>query len=163
MSAGKINQMERGAEFSECRKFRYALWRIWDRSAPFIMFVGLNPSTANENTDDATIRSIIRIAKANGYGGVYMMNCFPFITTDPDKLDTTGDIEYNDFRLRKVARLCNSIVFAWGSFKVVKETGRDKELTEMFPNAYAISINKDGSPKHSLYCKTDTNFVKWSQ
>jgi len=66
--------VESGAEFSECRKYRYALWRIWDKSKPLVMFIGLNPSTANENVDDPTIRSVCRMTKNNGYGGVYMMN-----------------------------------------------------------------------------------------
>jgi len=157
-----FNTTSSGSEFSECRKYRYALWRIWDLSKPLVMFVGLNPSTANETTNDPTIRSVIRIAKANGYGGVYMMNCFPLVTPYPGELELSGDMEFNDYRLKKVARLCNAVIFAWGTFSVVKEQGRDRALTEMFPNAYALAINKNGSPKHPLYCKTDTTFVKWN-
>jgi len=156
-----FNITNSGSEFSECRKYRYALWRIWDLSRPLVMFVGLNPSTANETTNDPTIRSVIRIAKANGYGGVYMMNCFPLVSTDPAKLEVNGDMEFNDHRLKKVARLCNAVIFAWGSFSIVKDTGRDKVLTGMFPNAFALAINQNGSPKHPLYCRTDTTFVKW--
>ena len=65
---------ESGAEFSEDRKYRFCLFRIWDRNLPLVMFIGLNPSTANETDSDPTIRSCGRIAKANGYGGFYMMN-----------------------------------------------------------------------------------------
>ena len=43
--------MKNTAKLSECRKYRYALWRTWDDSKPYVMFVGLNPSTADENTD----------------------------------------------------------------------------------------------------------------
>lgn len=58
-----------GADFSNDRKYRYALWRIWDRTKPLVMFIGLNPSTANETENDPTIKSVGRISKNNGYGG----------------------------------------------------------------------------------------------
>lgn len=77
---------DQGAEFSEDRKYRFALWRIWDKSKPLVMFVGLNPSTANESDNDPTIKSVCRIAKSNGFGGVYMMNCFAYVSTDPKQL-----------------------------------------------------------------------------
>ena len=57
-----------GADFSEDRKYRNALWRIWDSKKSLVMFVGLNHSSANENTDDPTIRRVISFAKAWGYG-----------------------------------------------------------------------------------------------
>jgi len=85
-----------GAEFSDCRKFRYALWRTWDKDKPLIMFIGLNPSTANETDSDPTIRSVGRIAKSNDYGGFYMMNCFPYISTDPKGLNISENININN-------------------------------------------------------------------
>jgi hypothetical protein len=151
-----------GADFSNDRKYRYSLWRIWDRKLSLVMFIGLNPSTANETESDPTIRSCGRIAKANGYGGFYMMNCWAYIATDPKLLkhNPMSD-EWNNNMLTVIASKCKTVVFAWGNFKVVSETGRDKELTEMFPNAKALSINKNGSPKHPLYCKSETEFVEW--
>jgi len=150
-----------GAEFSDCRKYRYALWRIWDRTKPLVMFIGLNPSTANEQENDPTIKSVGRIAKSNGYGGFYMMNCFPYVSTDPNHLRDFGNTDLNDHWLYKVAAMCQDIVFAWGSFSVVSELGRDAELIEMFPNAKALFVNKNGSPKHPLYCKSDTIFLEF--
>ena len=151
-----------GAEFSECRNYRYALWRIWDKSLPLVMFIGLNPSTANETDNDPTIKSVCRIAKNNGYGGVYMMNCFAYVSTDPKllKRNPMSD-EWNNNTLTVIASKCQDIIFSWGNFDVVKETGRDKELSEMFPNAKALHINKNGSPKHPLYCKSDSKFIQW--
>lgn len=159
-----------GAEFSDDRKYRFALWRIWDRSKPLVMFVGLNPSTANETSNDPTIKSVCRIAKNNGYGGAYMMNCFPIVSTDPKVCETfyTSWFPYehhqfaiNQMKLKDIGAICKDIVFAWGNFEVVKKCKRDKELSQIFPNAMALSINKNGSPKHPLYCKSDTKFVKW--
>lgn len=48
------------------------------------MFIGLNPSTADESKDDPTIRRCIRFAKDWGYGGLLMMNAFAFRATDPN-------------------------------------------------------------------------------
>src|SRR6188472_3585079 len=81
-----IAEVIKGAEFSECGKHRYALWRIWDDQKPLVMFIGLNPSTATADKDDATIRRVKAIAAALGYGGVYMCNCFSYISTNPDML-----------------------------------------------------------------------------
>jgi hypothetical protein len=50
------------AEFSACRKNRYALWRVWNEADPLVMFIGLNPSVADETADDPTIRRCIQFA-----------------------------------------------------------------------------------------------------
>lgn len=160
-----VSEIKSGASFSDCRQYRYALWRIWDESKPLVMFIGLNPSTANESNDDPTIRRVKAIAENLGYGGVYMMNCFAYISTDPKLLKTNPmSAEWNNNMLTTTAYKCDgNVIFAWGNFKVVTETGRDKELIEMFPNAKALFINKNGSPKHPLYCKTDTIPVLFNQ
>ncbi|MBN4061695.1 DUF1643 domain-containing protein [Bacteroidales bacterium AH-315-I05] len=145
-----------GAEFSDCRKYRYALWRIWDESKPTVMFIGLNPSTANETDNDPTIRRVKRFASDWGFGGVYMLNCFPYISTNPNELRDFGNTAMNDHWLRKIADKCGEVIFAWGSFDIVKELGRDVELKGMFPNAKALVINSNGSPRHPLYVKADT-------
>lgn len=160
------NKILAGAEFSSCRSYRYALWRIWDVGLPLVMFVGLNPSTANESENDATIKSVCRIAKSNNYGGVYMMNCFAYISTDPYAL---AQLEYtplsehyiaNEQWLKQVAAQCKDVVFAWGNFSIIQAYGRDDILSKMFPQAMALQLNKNGSPKHPLYCRKDTKFIK---
>lgn len=146
------NVIDSGAEFSPCRKYRFALWRIWDKNLPFLMFIGLNPSTANETEPDPTITRVMRMADKWCFGGVFMLNCFPFITSDPDKLEIDEHSQFvNDCHLESVGKRCSEIVFAWGSFPIVKKTARDKELIAKFPNASALVINQDGSPRHPLY------------
>lgn len=155
-----------GASFSEDRNYRYALWRIWDESKPLVMFIGLNPSTANETDNDPTIKSVCRIAKNNGYGGVYMMNCFSLVSTDPKRLQEVYDCLHeeedveNMRRLLEVSRLCQDVVFAWGNFEIVKQ--RAKSIAGYFKDAKALAINKNGSPKHPLYCKSDIQPVSFS-
>lgn len=157
--AEAVITINNGATFSDCRKYRYALWRIWDDTKPLVMFIGLNPSKADAAKDDNTIQSVTRITKANGYGGFYMMNCFPYVSTNPDDLLDFGNTAKNDHELYLISRKCAAVVFAWGAFKVVKKTGRDKELIGMFPTALCLAVLKDGSPKHPLYCKSNTQFI----
>lgn len=152
----------RGAEFSECGKYRYKLWRLWDNSKPLVMFIGLNPSKANATENDNTIDRVEMIAKHNGFGGFYMLNCFPFISTNPDELwDLTG-ISENEKRLFEVAEKCKEIVFAWGNFKIIQKLGIDTIMKTRFPGAKALVINKNGSPKHPLYCKAKTDLIPFN-
>lgn len=143
-----------GAEFSDCGKYRYKLWRIWDPQASIVTFIGLNPSTANEVDNDATIRRVIRYAKDWGYGGVYMMNLFAYISTQPAKLLTSGeDLEINNKHLDEVVGKSSMVVFAWGAFKQAKL--RSADIIKKFPFAHCLAKNKDGSPVHPLFQKAD--------
>lgn len=152
---------DNGAEFSKCGKYRYLLWRIWDKQKPMLMFIGLNPSTANAEHDDNTIKRVRLIAHNLGYGGVYMTNCFPFISTDPDKLNEFGNTAYNDHILNTTAAKSKAVIFAWGNFKIVIDKGRDIELKGMFPNALALHLNKNGSPMHPLFVSSNVQPFKY--
>lgn len=146
-----------GAMFSQDRKYRYALWRVWDKTKPLVMFIGLNPSTANEITNDPTVRRVCRFAFDWGFGGVYMMNLFDHVTSDPKKLEISGDrLDHNDLWLTAIADKCQRIIFAWGSFPEAVEKG--KAVAKKFCG-YALGVNKDGSPKHPLYIKKDVKPV----
>lgn len=127
---------KKGAEFSECRNYRYALWRIWDENKPLVMFIGLNPSTANESVPDATITRVERFAKSWGFGGFYMMNCYPAYTL-------------NLFWHNRIKVLVSDVVFCWGSFKEAKLPA--ETMRKMYPEAKVFKLNKDGSPAHPLY------------
>ncbi len=152
---------DNGATFSECGKHRYALWRIWDTSKPLVMFIGLNPSTANASTNDPTIQSVIRLSKFNGYGGFYMMNCWSYISTDPKKLNDLTGKDLNFHWLQLISSKCKDVVFAWGNFKIVKDHKRDIDLTAMFPKALCINRNANGSPGHPLFKKGTITFTNW--
>jgi hypothetical protein len=141
---GEIAQtMTSGAEFSADRKYRYALWRIWDKSKPLVMFIGLNPSTANERESDPTITRVMNFARNLGYGGFYSV-----LLTDPDP---QGD---NDLWLEKVAAKCDRIIFAWGVFKQARS--RAEDVKKRFPGAYCLKKTKEGHPWHPLYVAGNT-------
>ena len=88
--------MNKGAIFSDGRVYRYTLVREWDAAKPLFVFIGLNPSTADETQDDPTIRRVIRFAKRAGCGRLLMLNIFGFRSTDPqgmlDAFDPVGPL-----------------------------------------------------------------------
>lgn len=148
MSSDLFNQS--GASFSPCGEYRYKLWRIWNSSKPVVVFIGLNPSTANATTDDPTIRRVVGFAKRWGFGGVQMMNLFGIISSDPKVLiQHPRPIGENDRYLREAALDGLQVVFAWGSFKQIGE--RDKAVIAMFPNAICLKKSAKGKPWHPLY------------
>ena len=152
--------LSKGAIFSEDGNHRFILWRKWDRSKPMIGFIGLNPSTANREEDDPTIRRVKRFAFDWGFGGVYMMNLFSKVTPYPKEL--TGEINQseNDEYLSEWGSRCREIVFAWGSFPEAKK--RAEIVSEMFPEATALQINQNGTPKHPLYVLADIQRIKFN-
>lgn len=83
--------MKKTAKLSDCRTYRYELWRTWDESKPYAMFIGLNPSTADETEDDPTIRRCINFAKTWGYGGLCMTNLFAYRATQPEDMKRASD------------------------------------------------------------------------
>lgn len=146
---------ESGATFSDCRKYRYCLWRIWDYDKPRIMFIGLNPSTADETQNDPTIRRVIGFGKSWGYGGIFMCNLFAIVSADPAILKTTTDpIGYNDRYLLQYSESAKDILFGWGNFK--EATERAKYVSGLFPNALCLGKNQNGTPKHPLYIAANT-------
>ena len=149
--------METGAILSECRNYRYALWRIWDDSLPVCNFIMLNPSTADETEDDPTIRRVIGYATDWDYGGVYVTNLFALRATDPKELrnhvDPVGP-ENNDVLIE-----CSShsplILCAWGNHG--KLNNRSTEVVELLGerNLHCLKVSKNEEPMHPLYQKKD--------
>lgn len=144
--------MLRGASFSDCRTYRYELWREWDPTLGAFVVIGLNPSTADERTDDPTIRRCIGFAQRFGCGRLVMLNLFAFRATKPkDMLATVDPIgPRNDEILRHHAADTGSLftVAAWG---IHGEPTRVAEVAAIFPRLECLGRNKDGSPKHPLY------------
>src|SRR5712664_2208515 len=73
----------RSAGFSCCGLYRYWLRRHWDAELPPVCFVMLNPSTADAERDDPTIRRCCGFSRRWGYGGIVVVNLYAFRTSDP--------------------------------------------------------------------------------
>lgn len=146
-----------GAAFSPDRNYRYALWRRWEQNAPYALFIGLNPSTADEREDDHTIRRCKRFAADWGYGAVYMANLFALRATDP-KIMLAHDEPIgpdNDVWLQDLARGAGVIVGAWGAHGGHMQ--RDERVMTLLDahKLMCLGTTKDGKPRHPLYIKAD--------
>ena len=138
-----------GADFSPCGKYRYKLWRIWDPDKPRAMCIGLNPSTANHEKNDATIRYLIQMLTVLGYGGFYMTNLFAIISSKPEVLLTCADpLGDNDLKLDEVAAICDDVIFCWGNFRQAKD--RIEAVKPKFKRAKCFGFNANGTPFHPL-------------
>jgi hypothetical protein len=154
----EIDFKSSGAILSIDRKYRYALWRTWHVTKPKVMMIGLNPSKATESKNDNTITKVIKVASFNGFGGVVMMNLFGLVSPHPEDLHGGNDpIGENDSYLQQYSKECKAVVFCWGNFKIARE--RAKQVSSMFPEALCFVKNKNGSPRHPLYCLDETILI----
>ena len=157
-------------EFSACRRYRYTLWREWtddlfvNRSQPYLMVIGLNPSTADETLDDPTILRCKDFAKRWGFQALCMTNLFAWRDTDPDKMKLVADPvgPMNDHWLRQCAIGAGMVLAACG--KHGSHRGRAAEIEKMIwcGGLKCLGTNNDGSPKHPLYVAGATLPVRFA-
>lgn len=151
-----MSTLHRSGILSPCRTYRYELWRTWNGSGPSCVFVGLNPSTADETEDDPTIRKCVKFAQTWGYGSLCMVNLFAFRATKPKDMLAAADPigPDNDATLRRLVPCAGLIVAAWGNDGWYKE--RDKAVMAILPRLHCLKRNSNGSPAHPLYQRGDT-------
>lgn len=159
--------IERTAVFSPNRAYRYQLWRRFDNDRPatgFAMFVGLNPSTADETADDPTVRRCIRYAWDWGFDGLVMTNIFAFRATDPAvmKLVVEPVGPENDATLVDLAQRAGIVVAAWGTHgshrgRGVMVWGRLRRVCRL----HVLKLTKDGAPAHPLYLRANLEPEIW--
>jgi hypothetical protein len=148
----------RGAVLSEDGLYRYRLWRIWNEAASPLVFVMLNPSTANGQVDDPTIRKCVGFAQRLSAGGIVVVNLFAWRATDPKELLGAADPvgAENDGHIRSVLSNGGIPIAAWGVphrthcqraavvLKMLAEADGAREVR-------ALRWTKDAHPAHPLY------------
>jgi hypothetical protein len=141
---------DKWATFSLCRKYRYDLWRRW-AEGPYCMFIGLNPSTADETNDDPTVRRCIGYAKAWGYSALCMTNIFAWRDTDPSKMKAAAEPvgPENDAHLVRLSSAAAVVIAAWGTHGAHLERG--DAVQKLIRNLHCLKLTADGSPGHPLY------------
>lgn len=159
--------MIKSAIISPCGAYRYTLTRKWDKHRRRALFVGLNPSTADAEVDDATIRRLIGFSKDLGFGGFTIVNLFAFRSTDPKNLTKAVDAigPENDRYLNLAFERHAVIIPMWGANGGLLD--RDKQVIEILRNTpvnpirrvVCFGTTKAGHPKHPLYLRKDTELV----
>lgn len=155
-----------GATFSPCRRYRYSLWRRWtglfSANNGYAMFIGLNPSTADEVSDDSTIRRCIGFARAWGYDGLLMANLFAYRATKPAEMlaqrDPVGPD--NDATLLQLANAAGLVVAAWGALGGHRDRATAVQRM-LLPRLWCLGVTKAGEPSHPLYLPKSCVPVPW--
>jgi len=142
----------RATIFSPQRQYRYTLWREWDKAnEKYVMFIGLNPSTADEVVDDPTIRRCVDFAKQWGFGALCMTNLFAYRARDPRDLIARPNPVGPD--VLASARDAGMIVAAWGHHGGHLNRGRQVIDLLTDKDIYCLAITRKGQPRHPLYLR----------
>lgn len=147
--------MKSSAKLSPCRKYRYQLERVWDEKLSTCAFVMLNPSTADEQTDDRTIKKCMKYANSWGFGGILVVNLFGLRATDPREIKMAGDPVggKTDVELLKTVSEAKLTVCAWGNHG--DYMGRSKQVVDLLRRkgieTFCLKKTKSGEPNHPLY------------
>ncbi len=155
--------MERTAIIDPTGRYRYRLGRVWDPLIPRLCcFVMLNPSTANAEVDDPTIRRCIGFAKSWGFGALEVVNLFAYRATDPRELKRVhGPVgPENDYHIASVISdpRCELVVAAWGNDG--GRTPADRHFRENHcRDAKCLGKTKAGYPRHPLYVPSSAELV----
>ena len=146
--------MKREAIISKCGKYRYSLVREWNKNKGKVLFIMLNPSTADDKEDDKTIIRCINFAKDWGYGGLMVGNLFAYRTTYPKELFKTKNPEGKDNlkRIKQMIKRSDLVICAWGN----KQGSPPKYLRELSELYYLKLLDDRKTPGHPLRLKKDT-------
>lgn len=166
MIADEISALDNGALFSPCRRWRYMLWRRWDPSQDACVFIGLNPSTADETNDDPTIRRCIRYARDWGCGSLWMLNIFAYRATDPNEMKAQGINAVgprNNEYLFHAVRQADISIAAWGVHGDFLSRAQDVKrlLSQGDMRLHVLKLTKHGHPAHPLYLRSDLLPCPW--
>jgi hypothetical protein len=159
--------IQRTAGFSPCRTYRYTLSRIWGpQEQRLLIFIMLNPSTADALYNDPTVERCQRRAIQDGYGGLMVVNLFALRATQPFLLKQRQDPVGPD-NDRSILQVCSipeaTVVCGWGTHGVLH--GRDQQVIKMLQlqgiPLHALKVSKKGHPWHPLYVSYETKPQPW--
>lgn len=163
-------EMRREALISECEKYRYTLSRIWKEEGLLYAYFGINPSTADANIDDATVKKWIGFTERNGGRGFIVANVFAYRAADVKDLAKCDNPEggaENSWHIKTVIDKADILVPCWGNSAKVPGPMRHNMsalLLELIESGKPVKIfgqTKSGDPKHPLMLGYKTELVDY--
>ena len=152
-------EMYRGAVLSEDRVHRYVLWRRWAEHLPRMVFVMLNPSTADAEVDDRTIGRCVEFARREGCGGLAVVNLYSFRSTDPKNLPEVGrnGAEADAWIASQLVGRIGPVVVGWGAHGrgTIRATQVLRIIREAGHVPMCLGTTIKGAPRHPLYVHGD--------
>ncbi|MEB3262415.1 MAG: DUF1643 domain-containing protein [Cyanobacteriota bacterium] len=166
-------RIARSAALSPCGRYRWWLERVWAAERPRLIFIGLNPSRADGNRDDATLRRLVGFARRWGFGALEVLNLFARISPSPAGLRRAADPVGADtdawIRARLVARPGAPLWLGWGNQG--RCYGRDQAVLAQLRAWLAaeagrrpclcLGVTASGRPRHPLYLASDRQLEDW--
>jgi hypothetical protein len=164
-----VGTVKKSAYITPDGRYRYCLMRRWGDidGSPYVLWVMLNPSTADAEIDDPTITRCIKRTSDLGYDAMAVVNLYGLRATNPDELWRTNDPigGDNDLAISMLAAHAGMIICAWGSNA---KPGRAEEIIdELLLSArktdkiHALKLTKNGVPMHPLYIGYDVQPFVW--
>lgn len=161
--------MERSAVLSECGTYRFQLVRALERGmfAPTkqgaIAWVLCNPSTADAEVDDATVRKCWRYTVGWGYGSMMFVNVNPYRSTNPKAQVEPAEpwLVCNDSWLRYAVTQCPYVIAAWGDSALPTLVKRAVSVIHPLGPLHSLHVTKSGQPGHPLYLPGDAQPRLW--
>lgn len=155
------------AVFSADGRHRQIMRRWLGESFPerYILFIGMNPSTADGTVNDPTCAREWSFAQREGYAGMAKGNVGDYRATHPKMLLVPGVVAASPDNLpslRASARGADRVVLCHGKLnKALAAAGAElvQALREDGIALWCFGTNGDGSPKHPLYLRADTPLV----
>ena len=141
-----------GAWFDPGDRYRYLLWRAWGDAGRFALFILLNPSTADQDTNDPTVERCERRARALGFDGLLVANLFAFRSIHPGMLrEAPAPIgPQNDAAMLLAQQLAEQTICGWGAHG--RRSHRGQTVREQLKRPlYHLGLTRDGQPRHPLY------------
>ncbi|MEP7214721.1 MAG: DUF1643 domain-containing protein [Anaerolineaceae bacterium] len=150
--------MNGGACFDPSGAYRYRLWREWDPALPGVTFVMLNPSSADAEHDDPTIRRCMSFARSWGFGRLDVVNLCAYRAASPRALLAAEDPfgPENGLHLRAAGADADLVVAGWGN------QGRVFTRPPFARAVHHLGLTKLGQPRHPLYVRGETRPIAWT-
>lgn len=152
-----------GAIFSPCGTYRYQLWREW-ADGPRVVWVMLNPSTADAEVFDPTVRRCYGFSKRWGYGKMSVVNLYALRSTDPKGLWSVDDPvgPDNNAHIRLELSVADLVIAAWGVNAKADRVQAFCELARPY-EVRCMGTTRAGCPRHPLYLRNDQGHGLWTR
>ena len=144
--------------------YRYQLRRWWSHEIRVLVWVLLNPSTADGTSDDATLRRVISFTRREGYSCLILVNLFAYRSPSPLVLKQVADPvgPANDNYLREAFDQADKVIVGWGAFDALR--GRDLAVLRLCSKPiYCLGTTSEGYPRHPSRLASATPLVLYKQ
>lgn len=161
-----LSNVGKGAILSNCQAFRYTLQRYVKppiASFRWVAWVLNNPSTADHETDDPTVRRAWAFTESWGYNGMMFVNTNPHRSTNPSaqRMPNAQVLAYNDAYLMEAMSQCQLTVCGWGGNAIPELVARTVRILHTCGPLHALRITKQGNPTHPLYLPGNLQPKPW--